>query len=343
MGAMTESTHDPANTPADAAPRRAGFIVGVPRSGTTMLNALLDGHPQAMILPQETKVFEWHAAPDPVGSFLEITGYDEQFADHGESEGRAEQEAFEAGLRRRIRGPVDHGVALQAVADALAEVHPCPDARLWIEKTPKHLRSIPLLLDRFGHDTPVVIVMRDPRGVFSSQSKRWDRSGVRSARRFARRWATSERMTMAFVDDYPAVLLVRYEDLVLDTRTQLTRILEHFGLDWDECVLQTSRLGSKFSAHSSFGEEATTVSQAPLERWREHLSTDEVQAIEELLAPDMRRHGYEPTGDHHSAGTSWRRRRMEVAMRYRLFSSARRWRQGMAPRGVDGQPAGGAA
>lgn len=342
MGAMTDGRSESPSAPAGAAPRRAGFIVGVPRSGTTMLNALLDGHPQAMILPVETKVFEWCGSADPVTDLLAGTGYRYQFSGRDGrrgAAGAAEQAAFEAALRRRIPGPLDPGAALQAVADSLAELRPAPGARLWIEKTPKHLRSVPLLLDRFGRDTPVVVVMRDPRGVFSSQSKRWNRPGVRSARRFARRWATSERMTAGFLRDYPAVLLARYEDLVLEPRPSLERVLRHFGLDWDDCVLGTSRLGDAFSVHSSFGDETRGVSRAPLERWREHLSSEEITAIEELLAPYMRRHGYEPTQGREASAFSWRRRRMEVAMRYKLITTARGWQRDIAARASAGGPA----
>ena len=78
-------------TDAGAVPARAGFIVGVPRSGTTMLVSLLDGHPQAAILPYETKVFEWHDQPDPVAALLAGTGFGRVFSEVGTDEARDEQ------------------------------------------------------------------------------------------------------------------------------------------------------------------------------------------------------------------------------------------------------------
>ena len=53
------------DAPGGTAPARAAFLVGVPRSGTTLLLRLLDGHPDLLVLPHESHAADWHGAPDP--------------------------------------------------------------------------------------------------------------------------------------------------------------------------------------------------------------------------------------------------------------------------------------
>lgn len=299
---------------------RAAFVVGIARSGTSLLVSLLDGHPQVAVQPQESKVFEWCGADDPVATLFEATRYGDLFA-----EGSAERARFEAALRAGLSGPVDFGTALEALNAALAELRPQPGARVWLEKTPKHLRSLPLLLERFGPDTRFVVCVRDPRAVFSSQSGRWRRSGARDARHFCRRWATGMELLRSFRDAHPETLLaVRYEDVVADPPSWLQRIADHLGVDYDEAMLKPTQLGREWEGNSSFGSTRGIGTDA-VDRWLSRLDREEIEAVEQLAARWMREWGYEARFSGAASLLSPYRLRMELSLRYNLLQERRRW------------------
>ncbi|MFN8097538.1 MAG: sulfotransferase [Dermatophilaceae bacterium] len=76
-------------------------------------------------------------------------------------------------------------------------------------------------------------------------------------------------------------LTVRYEDLLDDPTAQLTRILEHFGLPWNDA----------FEA----GLARYTLSPSRVDAFRTELSEDQLAAIESAITPALARYGY-PVG-----------------------------------------------
>ncbi len=73
-------------------------------------------------------------------------------------------------------------------------------------------------------------------------------------------------------------LTVRYEDLLDDPRAQLTRILEHIGLPWNDT----------FEA----GLARYTLSPGRVEAFRGDLSPAQIEAMEAAIAPALARYGY---------------------------------------------------
>ena len=318
-------------------PDRVGFIVGVSRSGTSLLLSLLDGHPQVLALPLETKVFQWNHADDPVSAFFDKTQFGKRLLD----EGSAARETFERVMRAHLKGPCEFDDGLRAVAAATAAVWPRPDARLWIEKTPRHRNQLPMLLERFGPRTRALVVQRDPRATFASHKARWDRKGERAARRFARKWLTVHALTQHFLTHEPGVMVTRYEDFVLDTGREMARIAEHFGIDDHPALRVPSKLGEGWAGNSSFDDGCTrdpdearardaaaapAIDSSSVDRWRTFLDADELETLELLLGPAMRAYGYEPVNAEASGRRfSLDRWRLRVSSQLLLNLRRRRW------------------
>jgi hypothetical protein len=317
-----------------AVPPRAAFIVGVGRSGTTLLVSLLDGHPELLSLPHESKAASWHGADDPVSRLYEVTPYGDDFPVAPE-----EREAFEARLRSRLRGPSDLRTALLALVDAVVRTGApsnAMEASVWLEKTPKHLPRVPTLLAQFGPSTRAICVIRDPRAVFLSRSRRWNRRGLHAIRVFARRWAFYDALSRQFETSHPGFRVVRYEDLVREPEATLRGVADHLGIAWHASLLVPSRMGEPWEGNSSFEERAAQagLSSASLDRYRTELADDEIAEIERLLGPRMVRRGYalEVVTD---LGPTWRRLKLEVASRGRVLREGWRWRREASGNPVD--------
>jgi hypothetical protein len=309
-----------------AVPPRAAFIVGVGRSGTTLLVSLLDGHPELLSLPHESKAVSWHAADDPVSRLYEVTPYGDRFPAEPDA-----REAFDARLRSRLQGPANLRTALLALVDAVVRTGTPSDvakASTWLEKTPKHLPRVPTLLAEFGPSTRAICVIRDPRAVFLSRSRRWNRRGVHALRVFARRWAFYDALSCRFELSHPGFRVVRYEDLVRHPEPTLRGVADHLGIAWHASLLEPSRMGEPWRGNSSFEQRGAQagLSSASLDRYRTELADDEISEIERLLGPRMVHRGYalEVVTD---LGPTWRRLRLEIASRGRVLREGWRWRR----------------
>jgi hypothetical protein len=314
-----------------AIPPRAAFIVGVGRSGTTLLMSLLDGHPEVLPLPHESKAASWHAADDPVSRLYEVTSYGDDFPAAPD-----EREAFDACLRGRICGPSDLHTALLALVEAVVSTgvpSDALDASVWVEKTPKHLPRVPTLLAEFGPSTRAICMVRDPRAVFLSRSRRWNRRGVRALRVFARRWAFYDALSRRLEASHPGFHVVRYEDLVCKPEATLRGVADHLGIAWHDALLVPSRMGQPWEGNSSFEQRPAQAGlfSAPLDRYRSELADDEIAEIERLLGPRMVRRGYalEVVTD---LGPTWRRFNLEVATCGRMLREGWRWRREVSGR-----------
>jgi hypothetical protein len=271
-------------------PRRAAFVVGVPRSGTTLFARLLDGHPQLFVLPFETHASVLAGRPDPVTPLLGRIERNQKL-----EKGSPQEQQLARTLRARLPGPSDLETVLRGVVATLFEQAGSPPADVWVEKTPRHLRVVPELLRIFGPETRVIAIVRDPRAVMASRRTRFERIGAGNVRHFAQRWAFADALTRRFAARHPAFLAIRYEDLVADAEAVLRRAAAHLEIDWDPVLVQPTRSGATWRGNSSFGRGTQTgVSRAYVDRWRSELVPEDIARLELLLRDRMRAWSYEP-------------------------------------------------
>src|SRR5215212_5178192 len=193
----------------------APFVVGAARSGTTLLRMMLDAHPQ-LAVPFETQLLPEliDAAKQPDAtpqSLAELLVNHRRFGDFGldPDEMRAAFTSIQ---------PFDLAEAIRSFYRAYAEKQGKPR---WGDKSPGyalHIRQIGRLLP----EAHFVHLIRDGRDVRLSQLARGTNppSAFKHARRWKRRVNTARRQGRA-VGRY---MELRYEDLILDTESQLRRI-----------------------------------------------------------------------------------------------------------------------
>jgi hypothetical protein len=204
------------------------FVVGVPRSGTTLLRLMLDAHPELAIPP------ETHFIPAVIRA-IRRGGSADRVADRITQHRRWADFGLDAAeLRRRIRGvdPLDAGAAIRAFYELYAEDQGKPR---WGDKTPGYatkMRRIAKALPeaRFVH------VIRDGRAVVASRARRSRRPlPVDVAARRWKRRVVSTRNRSNRVEHYTEV---RYEDLIGDTEDALRGVSSFVELPFDEAMLR---------------------------------------------------------------------------------------------------------
>jgi hypothetical protein len=268
------------------------IVVGVPRSGTTLLRMMLDSHPQ-LAIPPETGFLPKLAALDPA----------------------ADCAATALSIITSADTWPDFHLDPRALGDALAEVRPCPPAlaartfyRLyaarfgkprWGDKTPNYGVDI----DRIAGLLPeahVVHLIRDGRDVAVSVRGMWFAPGD-TIEALARDWADRIARTRDLGTRVAHYLEIRYESLVTTPERTLGTICDFLELTFDPLLLAYHRRASArldehearvaSDGHLIISKEQRRRNQRftmepPREdrigRWRRELDRDEVTRFESV-------------------------------------------------------------
>ena len=222
----------------------APFVVGVGRSGTTLLRMMLDAHPQLAIPPETHFVNPFIQASgrfrfNPAVACRAIARDERRrWKDFGltEEDLLASFEAIE---------PFNTSDALRGFYELYASKH--GKAR-WGDKTPDYVRKMKKI-QRTLPEARFIHVIRDGRDAGLSQNARVAKRGKEPvpAREMARRWRkrilkSREDAAELAAEDY---LEIRYEDLISDTERVLRRICEAVELEFDRAMLDYHERAAK--------------------------------------------------------------------------------------------------
>jgi tetratricopeptide (TPR) repeat protein len=247
------------------------FLVGFPRSGTTLLEQVLASHPDVVALEEKPTL-----DPDAQAFFTENTGLDRL-----------------AGL-----GPEDLDRRRAAYWDRVAGFGADVAGKVFVDKGPLDTIYLPLIAKLFP-DALIIVAIRDPRDVVLSCYRRPFRAGPIV-------FEFTDLMRTAFLYDAVMRLGVCYEPL-LGLRTHLhrhERMIEAFD---EEVGLLCDFLGLSFEAEAmrNFTETATlrdvrTPSAEQVRRplnaegvghWKNYRQT--LEPVLPLLEPWVKAFGYE--------------------------------------------------
>jgi Tfp pilus assembly protein PilF len=240
------------------------FLGGHPRSGTTLLEQILDAHPGV-------------AALDEPMAFLEVL----QPEFHKSNELSSARVNV---LRRIYIQALKDDLGADAAGKTLIDKNPSPTARL-----PVWLRVFPELR--------VIIALRDPRDVVLScyfQNIPLNSANVNflSLERLAKHYSDLMGIWLA-VRDWPgfAWIETRYEDVVADLTKEGRRVTEFLGLSWhpdQERYYEKSAAKQLYSP--TYQDVTRPVYQRSVARWRAY--EKHLAPILPVLEPFCRALGY---------------------------------------------------
>jgi len=260
------------------------FIVGMPRSGTTLMRSLFNEHPNLAIAPETHYLTQW------VGKYKSVWAC---WRDYARSERFSYLGIDSAAVDERIKN--EARLSYRKVFDAILKEygHSQGKPRLG-EKTPGHYEHISTLFDWYPK-CRVIWMVRDPRAVCASYLKvPWSKYGVLAS---ARRWRSAMLELFNWKHDY-RVLSVRFENLVKDTQKVLYEIYTFLDEPPIDDFIQ-NRYRSAIYVNVKNGWEryhlknaSGPVSSKPITKWHEELTDYQVWVIEQVGGALMRDHGY---------------------------------------------------
>lgn len=223
------------------------FVVGVPRSGTTLVQSLLAAHSTTTSFT-ESHFFDKHLTLLPLTSRPILTRNPEPrlqefLAENGEEPPESAlwfSGQGRASLRARVFLPFRTRQVTVRLLRVLDELALDRGKTRWIEKTPRHLRYTPFLDELSGPETPVsfVHVIRGGLEVVASlhqASQSWERPYDLEA--CVRRWNADVGFSLSRVGA-PNDHFVFYEELTTAPEATTRRLFDVLGLAWEPEVLE---------------------------------------------------------------------------------------------------------
>jgi hypothetical protein len=284
----------------------APFVVGVARSGTTLLRLQLDAHPELAIPPETGWGFVAGELARPkcgpkglIRALREL----ETWPDLGFDEARV------LAVLRDVE-PWSGAAGLRALWQAYAARHGKPR---WGDKTPLHLRCMPDL-SALIPEAHFIHVIRDGRDVAASVKALPFAPGDGSIEAIAEDWQRAIRVARGVAEKLQHYQEVRYERLVNEPEAVLRELCDWLDLRFDSAMLRAhERARSRFkelAAERLVGgivitrEERlrnhTHALQPPnpdrIGRWRRALTADEVLRFEATAGSFLAELGYPLAG-----------------------------------------------
>jgi len=298
----------------------AVFIVGVPRSGTTMLRYLLEATPRLAIGRENHYMGHYYgrrgardifrAAGDPaddatVRRIVEMV-YSGEYARHSrwrdvspfwhwlvESIPRDDLE------RRMLAGERSERGLFATLLRTYADAHGKP---VMGEKTPVHLFHVDTLLEWFP-GARVIHMLRDPRAIYVSDQHRRRSRGRRPYNWLARvpflletyllfvtvtAWRRALRLHRRHQSRHAGrYMLLKFEDVLRRPDETLPAVSDFLGVD----IVEAARTFRVPAAHGMRSSDEG-LDPATADRWRTRIHPLARRIIELALRGPMRRHGY---------------------------------------------------
>lgn len=267
------------------------IVLGVRRSGTTLLRVMLDRNP-ALAMPDESyfvpQLARRHRGTVDNDGFLDDLRRLPTLVEWGLS-----PEA----VSRRLRPGMTTGEAIASVFETYSAER---GKQRWGDKTPLYMQYLSLLeglfpaaryvhLIRDGRDAGLSF-LSVPSGIMTEG---WGHP--RDPAGFACQWATEVRAARALGAHVGSgrYLEVRYETLVADTEPELQRICSFVGLDYDDGML--GYVGQTDSARKEHQRRLDEPPRVGVRDWRTEMSPSGVAAFEAIAGDLLDELGYAVT------------------------------------------------
>jgi len=259
------------------------FIVGAPRSGTTLLRHMLNRH-ERLAIALETQFYTYaYRRRRAFGDLGRLEARRRFVAEYLATERVPRSGLRMEGLEERLlRDARSYPALLRSLMEHFAHTEGKPR---YGEKSPPHALFTETLC-RWFPGAAIVHLLRDPLEVVASlQRVPWASDNVVINAFTWRRYNQAALRS----SHRPEYLRVHYRDLVNNPEKELRRVCRHIGEDYSPAMLVPVETREQPPWSSLVNEPVTNER---LGKWREQLTSDEVALIHWVAGPSLETFGY---------------------------------------------------
>jgi len=272
------------------------FIVGSPRSGTTLLSAMLGSHSRLYCGP-ETQFFNKIA-----NSKLKKINSDDDWYQKASNilceitlSGQVVVELFGENQSSIVKYLNDQPRNKKSLLESLCRnnAHKNGKAR-WIEKTPNHILHLAEIRSMYPA-AKIIRIMRDPRDSAKSMiDLPWTTESFIENSYLWKKWYEQSE---GFLNTDNQSLTVKFEDLLCKSQNVLTKICKFIGEDFEEGMLDTKASAKLVISKgepwkNQVGQSLDTKKVAT---WKKKLDHEDINFADRFFKQVLSLYGYEFT------------------------------------------------
>ncbi len=313
------------------------FLLGVHKSGTSLLRSLFEGHRDLYTIPLEAHYFA--NAGYRVNYPLRKEGYKEKvFSDEainwiehsnrskneygdGNASGFFNEEEFSKALLNLSveNGPEEllHYFKSILISD---KNYSNEGNKVYVEKSVDNL-EFAQLLSRWFPKAKFIHIVRNPySNLVSLRKYRQKGSGqypslpiILKTLEYNFTYLENNRMSI------PNYLVLKYEDLLLETEPEMKRLADFLGIEYVSSMLHPTFGGESWNGNSTSDEKFEGVSSKNIDAWKDLIFPHEVHFINQMFGSEMKSVGYDMITP---GGSFWKKAKQEKWKMYfynRLF------------------------
>lgn len=277
------------------------FVVGTPRSGTTLVARILGRHP-TILAAGETHFFEeiWANKHEygPLDSEPQIAAAVSRlmtiFDRYNQVAGQELVDKLiqpDLLINKVLHNGGGYDMLYQAFTSSLDENKP---GLRYCDDTPKHLFYLKTILQYFPN-ARIIICTRDPRDFLCSYKNFWRASRTPERIRAlyhpiltALLWRRSAEIIFnnPFIEKSDRIMTLRYEELVVEPEVFVRELCQFVAVDFNAAMLAVD------SHNSSFEQNTDGIFSGSVGKWATCLTTEEAWLVQQINRAQMQNTGY---------------------------------------------------
>ncbi len=274
-----------------SAPRPPFFIVGSPRSGTTLLQKMFEAHPDVCFVHESQFLHMCDLYLQETSSIFSSVSWNKIWPHYLKSHHFLQQGIPPDQITTYTEGANENNWPLPWI-EMLGLQQKRAGRPVLGEKTPHHVLYLETIFRLFP-DSRALFLVRDPRAVVPSMVKAG--FGPSSAKKAMVQWATLTACGIGYHRRYPdRILPINYESLVRDAPGTLQRLCDFLELPYHEGMLKYHELPEDKTLAAEDWKKGVRqpVYLSSLEHWKNILPHSDIHMIENHCAVLMDFLGY---------------------------------------------------
>ncbi|MEU4542546.1 sulfotransferase family protein [Nonomuraea dietziae] len=276
---------------------RPVFVIGCPRSGTTMLQLMLSSHPRLAVPPETRFLVPVYYKRRTFGD-MRIADRRRALAEYiaGDRSTKFRELGIdkEDYIRQVVEGPGSLGSVIgttfRMYSDRFGKAR-------WGDKRPSYVKQVDMLTRLFP-DAQFIHLIRDGRDCVASLKEMpwYTLNSFHAISTWAEAIDAGKRLRRTMSED--SYYELRYEDLTDDPATELKKLCHFLEEDYDPAMCSPREAAShavpvhKVWHSNTHGE----VTRARVGSWAKRLDSWEIRLAEQALGDRLEDHGYELSG-----------------------------------------------
>lgn len=302
------------------------FVLGNAKSGTTLVQALLDSHPELFVIPVELKFFKFVRGPSlPPGNMppppysehktpitrerISEKDFKERIVSHSDikhlidgkkisrnvkiKKQKFDKKNFEKSFIKEKHNSYKEVYVslLESFRSSISIPEATTADSMYVEKTP-HLEEYAMELKSWFPNARFVHVLRNPyANIYSLRKGRKTTPYLRN--NFYRKMAKSHyfmERNKRYIGEYK---VFRFEDIVLDTERTVEEIAQHVDIEYQSTLLRPTMMGQLWGGNSrTTEEEFEGIDPRPVDSFRGNISAIDVALINRFFSEFMEKYDY---------------------------------------------------